>query len=75
MKIVCEIGNKFPKTCEDCKLFVSELGNSAYCVVGGEYTDEEIESEEDGDLDMYYHGCLESRPKNCPLKEVENENH
>lgn len=74
MKIICEIGNKFPKTCDDCKLFSSEqLGVEPYCVVGGEYTDEEIESEEDGALNMYYHGCLENRPKNCPLKEVENE--
>ena len=43
MKIICEIGEKFPKTCDDCKLFVSELGMSPYCVVDGEYTDEEIE--------------------------------
>ena len=40
---------------------------------GKKYTDEEIESEEDGALNMYYHGCLKSRPKNCPLKEVGNE--
>ena len=73
MKIICEIGNKLPKSCDKCKLFVSEFGKSPYCIVDGEYTDEEISSEEDGALDMYYHGCLSSRPQNCPLKEVEDE--
>lgn len=68
MKIVCEIGDQFPQSCDECKLFVSDLGQSAYCVVDGEYTEEEIEAVEDGELDMYYHGCLENRPKNCPLK-------
>jgi hypothetical protein len=45
------------------------ISRSALKKVINEY----IESEEDGALNMYYHGCLKSRPKNCPLKEVGNE--
>ena len=70
MTVVLEIGNKYPKNCEQCKLFVSNFGSPAYCAVGGKYTKKEIDNEKDGNLNMYYHGCLSNRPKNCPLKEV-----
>ena len=64
---------KTPKTCDECPLFVDgHVGISAFCVMGAEYTDEEIEKEEDGELDMYYRGCLSKRPQSCPLK-VEGE--
>lgn len=69
MAVILEIGDKYPKNCEKCKLFVSQFGSPAYCVAGGKYTKKEIESEKDGGLNMYYHGCLNNRPKNCPLKE------
>lgn len=68
--IVVEVCKKMPKSCDKCPLFVSSFGSSAYCPLEGEYTDEEIEAEEDGNLNMYYHGCLKVRPKNCPLKEL-----
>jgi len=71
MKIVYEIGDKFPETCEDCPLF--DCNERVDCIVGGEYTQEEIDEEEDGELNMYYHSCLTKRPKNCPLKEAKNE--
>lgn len=60
--------DEYPETCEDCPLFISGL--APYCSMGGEYSEKEIEAEEDGALNMYYHGCLNNRPKNCPLKEV-----
>lgn len=68
--IILKVGDKFPKTCEDCLLFVEHMGIPTYCTAGGEYSDEEIEAEEDGELNMYYDGCLSKRPQNCPLKEV-----
>ena len=61
---------KTPKSCDECPLFVNGLlGVEAFCVMDVDYTEEEIE-EEDGELDMYYHGCLSKRPQNCPLKVV-----
>ena len=68
--IILNVGDKFPKTCEQCPLFVDSFGTPTYCIAGGEYTDEEIEAEEDGALNMYYDGCLSTRPKNCPLEEM-----
>ena len=63
--------NKFPKSCDECPYFTDDMvGTEAFCGVGGEYTDEEISSEEDGSLSMYYHGCLAYRPNNCPLEEI-----
>lgn len=74
MSIVFKIGTKYPETCDECPLFIDEeLGVQPFCVGKGEYTEEEINAEEDGNLNMYYHGCLESRPKNCPLVEVKDE--
>ena len=73
MKVVYEIGKKFPKSCDKCKLFVNHFGIPSYCVAGGEYTEKEIEEEECGGEQIYYHGCLTNRPKNCPLKEANNE--
>lgn len=73
--IILNVGDKFPKTCEHCPLFVDHMGIPTYCVGGGEYTEEEIEAKEDGELNMYYKGCLSKRPQNCPLKEVEDEPH
>lgn len=71
--IISDYKNKFPKTCSDCPLFVQDvLGLDPYCTVNGEYTDEEIDTAKDGQLDMYYHGCLKKRPKNCPLKKINN---
>lgn len=69
--IVAKIGNKFPKTCDKCPLFVDGiLGQDAFCILEAEYTDEEIDKEPDGNLNMYYHGCLTHRPKSCPLVEL-----
>lgn len=68
--IILNLGDEFPKKCEHCPLFVDHMGFPTYCAAGGEYTDEEIEAEEDGSLNMYYDGCLSKRPQNCPLKEV-----
>lgn len=74
MSIVFKIGDKYPETCDECLLFVDgELGVTPFCTGGGEYTEEEINAEEDGNSNMYYHGCLESRPKNCPLVELKDE--
>lgn len=71
MAIILKVANRFPKTCNECSLFVDGIfGQHPYCVGNGEYTKEEINSYEDGALDMYYHGCLSERPKNCPLKEI-----
>lgn len=68
MAVVLKIGNKFSETCDECRLFVNKtLGMPAYCIAGGKYTDKEIKAEKDGNLNMYYHGCLKNRPKNCPL--------
>lgn len=65
------LGFEYPKTCEDCKLFIDGiLGHSAFCAAGGEYSIEEINKAKEGNMQIYYHGCLTSRPKNCPLKEV-----
>ena len=65
------LGFKYPKTCENCKLFIDGIvGLSAFCAAGGEYSDDEIEKAEDGNLQIYYHGCLTTRPKNCPLTDV-----
>ena len=36
-----------------------------------EYTKEEISEEENGNLDLYYHGCLSRRPEACPLEWTE----
>lgn len=69
--IIAKICNRFPKTCDKCPLFVEgEVGCPSYCILGCEYTDDEIDSEEDGNLNMYYHGCLNHRPLNCPLVEM-----
>lgn len=71
--IILKVANKFPKSCDKCPLFVNGiLGHQAFCVSKGKYTKEEIASYEDGALDMYYHGCLSERPKNCPLVESED---
>lgn len=67
--IILYVGDKFPKTCADCPLFVDQMGIPTFCTVSGEYSDEEIEAEEDGELQMYYDGCLSKRPQNCPLQE------
>ena len=70
--IVYKLRNKtFPKDCEKCRLFCNKiLGHESFCMVGGKYTKKEIKSEKDGNLSMYYHGCLSIRPKNCPLKRL-----
>lgn len=69
--IICKFGDTFPKSCDTCPLFVTGIvGHTSYCILDGEYTDEEVEAEEDGELQMYYDGCLKNRPKNCPLIEV-----
>lgn len=65
--------NKMPKTCDKCPLFVSTFGDTAYCKMGAEYSAKEIAEEKDGNLALYYHGCLSKRPISCPLKEVEDE--
>ena len=62
--------DKMPKTCSDCPIFVHGiLGQPAYCTVGAEYTPEEIAAVRNGNLRLYYDGCLPNRPKLCPLKE------
>lgn len=72
MAIYFKIGEKFPKNCGECPLFVDDiLGVDAFCVSEGEYTEEEIDAEEDGNLNMYYHGHLSKRPENCPLVKLE----
>jgi len=65
--------NEMPETCDGCPLFVNTFGNTAYCVMGAEYSTKEIINEEDGNLKMYYHGCLSKRPISCPLKEVKDD--
>jgi len=63
-----------PKTCDKCPLFVNGiLGHPAFCVMGSEYSDDEIANERNGNLNLYYHGCLRHRPESCPLKEGEKE--
>lgn len=58
-----------PNDCSKCPLFISKLGETAYCKVGGRYTKKEIEDEENGSLSMHYYGhLLNSKPNNCPLK-------
>lgn len=74
--IVFKVGEKFPKDCGDCPLWVDGgCGYPSYCNVGGEPTEEEIEAEEDGELNIYYHGYLTDRPRNCPLSEIEGGEH
>lgn len=69
--IILEMANKFPKSCDECPLFIDGMVvQQPFCIAKGEYTKEEISSYEDGALDMYYHGCLSTRPNNCPLKEI-----
>ena len=72
--IILNVGDKFPKNCEHCQLFVDHMGIPTYCTAGGEYTEEEIEVEEYGSENMYYHGCLSKRPQNCPRQEVKEVN-
>ena len=64
---------KMPRSCDKCPLFIDKLlGTPAFCAMGAEYTPDEIRSEEDGNLQLYYDGCLSKRPKACPLKESED---
>ena len=65
--------DNLPVTCDECPLFVRHFGQKAYCVMHAEYTPEEIAAVEDGNLQLYYHGCLPRRPKACPLKEEPND--
>ena len=58
-----------PTTCNECPLFVSHFGQKAYCVMHAEYSPEEIDRENNGNLQLYYSGCLSRRPEACPLKE------
>ena len=70
MRVAFIVGER-PTKCRLCPLFVvNYMGYPSYCKVGGEYTKEEIDSEKDGALNMYYHGYLNSIPKNCPLVEI-----
>lgn len=72
MAIYFKIGEKFPKNCGECPLFVSSiLGLSAFCVGEGEPTEEEIDAEKYGNESMYYSGHLSKRPENCPLIKLE----
>lgn len=73
MAIYFKIGEKFPKNCGACPLFVNSFGSPAFCVGEGEPTEEEIDAEEDGNLNMYYDGHLSKRPENCPLVKLEEE--
>ena len=74
MSIVLKIGDKFPKSCNKCPLFIDGmLGCEPFCASSGEHTEEEIDAEEDGNLNMYYHGHLKNRPKNCPLVEIKED--
>ena len=69
--VVFELKKGFPKNCEECPLFINKsAGYSAFCIGEAKYTTEEIEAEKDGNLTMFYHGCLSNRPKSCPLKEI-----
>ena len=60
-----------PVACDKCPLFVNHFGQKAYCVMHAEYTPEEIAAVENGNLHIYYYGCLPKRPNECPLEEVE----
>ena len=73
MKKVILTLDRMPRTCDKCPLFINCFGQTAYCAMRAEYTPEEIAEEEDGNLNLYYHGCLSKRPKSCPLKFVEKE--
>lgn len=64
--------NRMPKSCGTCPLFVSKFATPAFCAMGVEYTKKEIEETKDGNLMMYYEGCLTKRPKSCPLVKVED---
>lgn len=64
--------DEMPKACDKCPLFVNRFGTPAYCIMGAEYMAEEIAKEKDGNLTLYYHGCLSGKPAKCPLK-AENE--
>lgn len=65
------LGFDYPTTCKGCKLFVNAVvGYPAFCSAGGRYTEKEIEKDKNGNIAMYYNGCLSHRPKNCPLKEL-----
>lgn len=69
--IILKIGDEFPRTCENCPLFVNHMGFRHIAQLAESIrTDEEIEADENGSLNMYYHGYLSKRPQNCPLKEV-----
>lgn len=61
--------DKMPSTCKECPIFVNVFGHQAYCKMGAEYTPEEIANVKDGNLQLYYSGCMSKRPKACPLKE------
>ncbi len=61
--------DKMPNTCKNCPLFVNQFGRTAYCTMGAKYSPEEIASVKDGNLELYYSGCLSKRPNACPLKE------
>ena len=61
--------NEMPNTCKKCPLFVNMFGRPAYCIMGAKYTPEEIASVKDGNLELYYSGCMSKRPNACPLKE------
>lgn len=71
MAVYFKIGEKLPKNCGECPLFVDILGVPAFCIGEGEPTEEEIEAEEYGNENMYYHGYLSKRPENCPLVKLE----
>ena len=69
--VIAKIGENLPKTCDECKLFVNGIiGHPAYCVLDAKYTDKEIDTEKDGNLNMYYYGCLSHRPCSCPLEQI-----
>lgn len=60
-----------PTNCDKCPLFINHFGQKAYCAMHTEYTPEEIAAVENGNLQLYYHGCLSERPEACPLETIE----
>ena len=72
MKAILVI-NDVPKSCDECPLFVKAFGNASYCKMGAKYSDKEIADEEDGNLMIYFRGCLSTKPISCPLKEITDE--